>query len=247
MTHKIIKNGIIALIPARAGSKGIVDKNIKNLCGHPLLSFSVKAGKKTSGIDRVIISSDSLEYIEIAKEYGAEAPFIRPQAISGDKSTDFECVKHTLDFLQAEEGAVPEYIVHLRPTTPFRNPDLISKAIELIKSDQNATALRSAHEMSETAYKCLEIKNGLFKPMGSNSFDMDTANLPRQMFPKTYSANGYVDILKSEFILSSGKIHGDHVIPFITPPALEVDNENDFKILERSIDENMIIVQRLFL
>lgn len=244
--YDIIKDQVLAVIPARSGSKGVIDKNIKSLCGYPLLAFSVAAGKKSNLIDRFIISSDSPEYIDIAKEYGAEAPFIRPAEISGDKSTDYECMKHLLDFLHENEQQVPEYIVHLRPTTPFRDPDLINEAVKKIKLDNNATALRSAHEMSETAYKCLEIKNALFKPLGTNSFDMDTANLPRQMFPKTYSANGYVDILKSDYIASVGKIHGDHVVPFVTPLALEVDNEDDFKILERYGEDNQLVIERLF-
>lgn len=244
--YNIIKDQVLAVIPARSGSKGVIDKNIKPLCGHPLLAFSVAAAKKAQNIGRVIISSDSQEYMAIAKMYGAEAPFVRPAEISGDKSTDYECMKHVLDFLQEHEGQVPEYLVHLRPTTPYRDPALIDEAVKKIKGDDLATALRSAHEMSETAYKCLEIKDSLFKPMGTNSFDMDTANLPRQMFPKTYSANGYVDILKSEFITSSGKIHGDHVIAFVTPLTLEVDNEEDFLILERCAQDNYQKIERLF-
>lgn len=244
--YNIIKDQVMAVIPARSGSKGVIDKNIKPLCGHPLLAYSVVAAKQASTIDRIIISSDSAEYIEIAQMYGAEAPFERPAEISGDKSTDFECMKHVLDFFQEKEGQVPEYLVHLRPTTPYRDPDLIDDAVKMIKNDAQATALRSAHEMSETAYKCLEIKDSLFKPMGTNSFDMDTANLPRQMFPKTYSANGYVDILKSEFIAAAGKIHGDHVVAFVTPLALEVDNEEDFRILERCAEDNDQLIERLF-
>ena len=244
--YSITLGQVMAVIPARAGSKGVSDKNIKPLCGHPLLAFSVVAAKKSQTINRVIISSDSQEYIKLAQMYGAEAPFARPAEISGDRSTDYECMKHVLDFLQEHEGAVPEYLVHLRPTTPYRNPDLIDEAVTMIKRDKKATALRSAHEMSETAYKCLEIKDSLFKPMGTNSFDMDTANLPRQMFPKTYSANGYVDILKSEFIAKSGKIHGDRVVAFVTPFALEVDNEKDFNDLEMCAKDNCQIIERLF-
>ncbi|MFC1820437.1 cytidylyltransferase domain-containing protein [Thermodesulfobacteriota bacterium] len=244
--YDIIKDKVYAVVPARSGSKGVKNKNIKTLCGHPLLSYSIIAAKKTKSTERIIISSDSPEYIKIAKSYGAEAPFIRPSEISGDKSSDYECIKHMLDFLQENEGHVPEYIIHLRPTTPFRDPVLIDEAVHKIMSERNATALRSAHEMSETAYKCLEIKNSLFKPLGATSFDMDVANLPRQMFPKTYSANGYIDILKSSFIASAGKIHGDHVVAFVTPVTLEVDTAYDFKALEQYAAENIFLIERLF-
>ena len=244
--YNIIKNQVIAIVPARSGSKGVIHKNIKTLGGYPLLAFSVAVGKKAESIDRVIISSDSTEYIGIGKTYGAEAPFIRPVEISRDESTDYQCVKHLLDFLQDNEGQIPEYVVHLRPTTPFRDPVLIDAAVKKIKLNSKATALRSAHEMSETAYKCLEIENSIFKPLGMNSFNMDNANLPRQMFPKTYAANGYVDIYKSNFIETNCKMLGNHVIPYIIPLTLEVDNETDFMMLEHFIKDNNLLIKKIF-
>lgn len=227
-----MKDKIYAMIPARSGSKGVPDKNIRLLAGKPLIAWSIEASLGAKLIDRTIVSTDSEKYAEISRKYGAETPFLRPAALSGDKSTDTECFEHFLTWFQEHEGGVPEYVVHLRPTTPLRESADIDRALEMIQQDPAATALRSAHEMSETAYKCLEIQKGLFKPMGTDSFDMDIANLPRQSFPKTYSANGYVDILKPEFFERTGKFHGNHVIPFITPHVCEVDSIDDFKLLE---------------
>ena len=232
MKYNILKDKIYAMIPARSGSKGVPDKNIRLLAGKPLIAWSIEASLGAKLIDRTIVSTDSEKYAEISRKYGAETPFLRPAALSGDKSTDTECFEHFLTWFQEHEGGVPEYVVHLRPTTPLRESADIDRALEMIQQDPAATALRSAHEMSETAYKCLEIQKGLFKPMGTDSFDMDIANLPRQSFPKTYSANGYVDILKPEFFERTGKFHGNHVIPFITPHVCEVDSIDDFKLLE---------------
>jgi len=238
---------VIAIIPARAGSKGVPDKNIKPLAGKPLMAYSIAAAKLTNDIDRVIVSTDSQRYADIAKEYGAEVPFLRPRDLSKDSSTDYEFIRHTLDWFQSGEGKQPEFLVHLRPTTPLRNVYYIESAIETIKKDPAATALRSVHEMPESAYKSFEIDRGYLKCVGSGSFELDAANSPRQKFPKTYQANGYVDIIKSSYVLRNQKIHGNHVIAFVTPYVVEVDTEDDFNYLEYRINTDTSIVKKLFI
>ena len=236
----------IALIPARSGSKGLPHKNIKLLGNHPLIAWSILAALKTNGIDRVIVSTDSEEYASIAKRYGAEVPFLRPLEISGDRSTDYDFIIHAIDWLH-DFDEEPDLIVHLRPTTPFRNPFLIDKAIKVFRDNKKATALRSAHEMSESAYKTFEIsEDGRFKKVGSAEFNLDAANNARQQFPSTYKANGYVDVLSTSFIKNNKIIHGDWVAPFITSLALEVDNEDDFMLLEHELFRNPEIYKLLF-
>lgn len=240
-------NQVIALIPARSGSKGLPNKNILALGGHPLIAWSIMAAKKSKLINRVIVSTDSEEYAELAIKHGAEAPFLRPSEISGDRSTDYDCIAHALDWL-ALNGGEPEYIAHIRPTTPLRDPlyfDLAIKAFQ--NSPKNITALRSAHEMSESAYKTFEItKDGRFKRVGSEDTALDTANNARQQFPATYQANGYVDVLSTRFIRHSGLIHGDQVLPFITPSVVEVDTGDDFLYLEYQLSRMPNITSELF-
>ena len=142
---------VLALIPARAGSKGVPDKNTRPLGGYPLLAWSIAACRKSKAIDRVIVSTDSPDYAALAREAGAEAPFLRPQEISGDLSTDYEFITHALDWLQ-EHGDMPDYVVHMRPTTPVRTPKIIDEAIEAFMKAPDASALRSVHEMPESAY-----------------------------------------------------------------------------------------------
>ena len=120
---------IMAVVPARSGSKGVPNKNIRELSGKPLLAYSIVAAQKASLIDRIIVSTDSDEYAFLAKEYRAEIPFLRPSEYADDKSTDYDFVKHLLDWLADNENTLPEYIVHLRPTTPFRNPVVLDDAI----------------------------------------------------------------------------------------------------------------------
>jgi CMP-N-acetylneuraminic acid synthetase len=224
---------IVSIIPARSGSKGVVNKNLRKLSGVELMVWSIRASLCTPQINRTIVSTDSREYVELAIRNGAEAPFLRPKAISRDSSTDLEMILHCLEFFKLE-GKIPDLIVHLRPTSPLRDPKKISEAINVAAMNKNKiTALRSIQEMSETAYKSFEIEeNEKLVSAFTRSNDLDDYNLNRQAFPKTYLANGYVDIVIPEFILSAKKIHGNCVIPFVTETIIEVDSEFDLQQLE---------------
>jgi len=237
---------IMALIPARAGSKGVPDKNIRMLGGHPLIEWSIAACRQSAMIDRVVVSTDSQGYADMCMRFGAEVPFLRPAEISGDRSTDYEFVLHALEWFSAR-GEEPEYIVHIRPTTPFRSPQVIDAAINSFLHSSGASALRSVHEMPESAYKTFEVVDGrVLKKVGSDSTALDSANNARQQFPSTYSANGYVDVLSRDFIRNCGLLHGDRVMPFITPMVAEVDTEDDFAFLEYQLARDPVVLARLF-
>ncbi len=236
---------VLAIIPARSGSKGIPHKNIKKLGGYPLIQWSINACKKAKFIDRIIVSTDSHKYAKIAREIGAEVPFIRPSKISKDFSTDYEFIKHLLDFL-ANKNEEPLYIAHIRPTTPLRSPKLIDRAISTFINSKDATALRSVHEMPESAYKVFEIApTGQLKPIAFSDTNLDGANNARQEFPKTYCANGYVDVLSVDYIKTSGLLHGNNVIPFITPITQEIDTKKDFELIEREVEMNNKILKKI--
>ena len=149
---------VVAVIPARSGSKGVKDKNIKNLHGHSLLEWSINAAKRSQLIDRVFISTDSPEYARIGEKYGAEAPFLRPDYISGDTSSDLDFIIHAIEEFNKMDF-YPEYLVHIRPTTPIRDPQVIDTAISIFQNDNHFNSLRSVHKMSESSYKTIEINN----------------------------------------------------------------------------------------
>ena len=174
-----VKNSseIWAIIPARSGSKAVPDKNIMKLDGHPLIAYSIVAAKKCSYIDRVIVSTDSKEYGEIALEYGAEVPFLRPSEISSDSSTDLQFFQHALDWFRKYSDCSPEYFVHLRPTTPIRDSEIIDDAILSFKNS-NHSALRSVHKMSDTSYKTFEVEDGKLKMLFDGGFDIESTILP---------------------------------------------------------------------
>ncbi len=237
---------VVALIPARSGSKGVPEKNIRLLGGRPLLAWSVAAASRATTIDRVIVSTDSAQYGEIAAAHGAEVPFLRPRSLATDESLDIDFVLHAMDHL-AEQGDEPDTVVHIRPTTPFRSPTVIDAAVERFVDSDRFTSLRSVHEMPTTAYKSMEITDsGVLRQLGAQGTALDDANGPRQKFPVTYIANGYVDVLSGPFIRVAGLLHGDQVFPFVTPPALEVDTAEDFDLLEYHLDRHPKLVEQLF-
>ncbi len=150
---------IIALIPARGGSKAIPKKKIVDLGGFPLIAYSIAVAKLSKFIDRIIVSTDSKEIAQIAKNYGAEIPFLRPKKFSTDNTKDIGLIKHAIEWFKRRENFHPDYLVYLRPTTPLRNFQVVDKAISEIIKDKKATALRSGHRFESSAYK-------LFKKVG---------------------------------------------------------------------------------
>ena len=236
---------IVALIPARSGSKGVPGKNIKPLAGFPLIAYSIKAALKSKLIDRVIVSTDSEEYANIAREYGAEVPFLRPSELSGDKAADTDFFKHAIDWFIENEGEVPEYFAHLRPTTPLREPNVIDAALKsFIGSD--FTALRSVHKMTESSYKSFEIEDDKLKCLCGGNFDIESANLARQAYPSTYDANGYIDVVRSEMVIQKNLIHSDRVQAYVTDVSYEIDELSDIDFLEYLINKSPTLVKRLF-
>jgi len=236
---------VIAIIPARSGSKGVPDKNTKPIAGKPLMAYSIAAALKSNVINRVIVSTDSEEYACIARSYGAEVPFLRPSDVSGDLATDTQFFKHAIDWLRENEGFVPKYFAHLRPTTPLRNPQIIDDAL-ISFIDSNFTALRSVHKMSESSYKTFEIDNNKLKLLCGGGFDIEAANLARQSFPDTYDANGYIDVVRTEMIDSKEMVHGNKVLAYVTDRAYEIDEASDIEFLEYMIGKSSEIVSDLF-
>ncbi len=226
---------IVAIIPARGGSKGVPGKNIKLLACYPLIAYSIIACKLSRQIARVIISTDSTEIADISKNYGAEVPFLRPPEISQDHSTDFEFVLHALDWFKNYENEEPDYLVHIRPTTPLREPTNIDSAINEILADTSSTGLRSVHEIPESPYKMFGIKDRYLTGLYPDDPRPEYYNLPRQNFPPVYKPNGYVDIIKRETVRNGSSLYGSKMLAFITPTAVEVDSPEEFQYLEFEI------------
>ncbi len=233
---------LAALIPARGGSKGIPKKNLRRLGDHPLLAYSIAAARACPAIDRVMVSTDSPEIAEVARAYGADIPFVRPAEFAQDASTDFDVVQHVLQSLQQ---ARPDWIVFCRPTTPLRDPSLLSAAIELLKSRKDATSLRSVHELAEPPQKMMGMTDGLLTGLFPHETRSEYYNLPRQAFPPAYHPNGYVDIMRSEVVLHQRALYGPRVLAFVTPIVTEVDRQEDLDYLAYQLAQHPSPLSRL--
>jgi CMP-N,N'-diacetyllegionaminic acid synthase len=183
---------ILAIIPARSGSKSIKNKNIRKINNLPLLSYSIKTAKKSKLINKIIVTTDSPKIRKIALQFKAEAPFLRPKKISGDYSTDVEYIIHAIKELKKKHYS-PDLIVILRPTLPFRDSTIVDNAIKhFIKT--KADSLKSVTIASETPFKMWEItkKKYLIPLFGLKKLNLTST--PRQLLKKIYWQNGYVDI-----------------------------------------------------
>lgn len=227
---------ITAIIPARGGSKGVPGKNIKLLQGYPLLAYSIAACKLSTRIERTIISTDSEQIASLAARYGAEVPFMRPADLARDSSPDIEFVLHAIRWMSEQEGRLPEFLVHIRPTTPLRDPMVIDQAIEHLENDPAATSLRSVQELGEAPEKYFRVgADGYLTGLFPNDPRPEYYNLPRQAFPPAYYPNGYVDVLRVSYVVEHQKMHGDRMIGFVTPRVTEVDTMDDFARLKMEL------------
>jgi len=235
---KSTKLNVLALIPARGGSKGIPKKNLVNINGYPLLAYSIATSMLSKYINRTVVTTDSKEIARLSKKFGAETPFLRPKKISKDNSLDIEFFRHALGWLRKKEKYIPDLIVHLRPTTPARDPQVIDTAISEILKDKKATSLRSAERLNlESPYKMFKRKGVYYDFFGKEDFNKNEEyyNYPRQKFPIIYHPNGYVDIIKPHVLLKTGKLHGKKIRAFITENTAEIDSPPDIKIAEKAL------------
>ncbi len=222
---------IFAIIPARSGSKSVIDKNIKNLHGYPVIAYSIAAAKISQKINRVIVSTDSNHYASIAEKFGAEVPFLRPKKYSGDKSVDRDFFLHAIDWFKNNEKKTPKIWVHLRPTTPLRLPKIIDNAIDNFLKNPKATSLRSAHIAPESPMKWFIKEKKYFKSFVNN----EISNLPKEIFRETYIPNGYVDILNTSQLIKNRNIHGQNILGFISPLVNEIDSIEEFEYISYQI------------
>jgi len=230
---------ITALIPARGGSKGVPGKNIKKLHGFPLLAYSIEACIESSGIDRVVVSTDSEEIAEIAKHYGADVPFMRPAQFAQDNSTDYAVINHYFDQTGDEE------VAYIRPTTPLRDPKKLTEYVDFFFDNKDSmSGLRSMHELPEPPYKMFRVEDGYCKGFFKDFKGIkDYTNLPRQTFPKAYQPNGYMDISKKQTLRREGTSFGMQIMPVITEQVTEVDMQHEFNLLnfQLSTEENVLL------
>jgi len=227
----------VALIPARSGSKRVVDKNIRELAGHPLIAYTVTAAIKSCVFDDVIVSTDSDEYADIAKKYGAEVPFLRPESIAGDVSPDIEWVTFTLDKLR-QQGREYDCFSILRPTSPFRKPETIQRAWSLFKKNY-ADSLRAVEKCSQHPGKMWVVRDKLMYPLlPYGPTEQPWHSSQYQSLPEIYVQNASLEIAWSKVVFEDKSIAGNIVMPFLTEEneGFDVNTEYDWRIAEEMVE-----------
>lgn len=232
---------ILVLIPARSGSKGIPNKNIKDFCGKPLLAWSIEQASKSKYKDdmRIILSTDSIEYANIGHQYGAEVPFIRPKILSQDNSLDIDFIKHAVDYLKEWEQYNPDIILQLRPTQPCRKVEDIDKCLDIfINNREEYDSLRTLIESPKSPYKIYQINDDNILEPVIKLDGVDSFNMCRQDLPKCYLHNGYIDILNTN-ILSRSTISGTKIYPYImnNDNFIDIDTAIDWENAEKVFSE----------
>lgn len=229
---------IMALIPARGGSKGVPRKNILPIAGKPLIAYSIQQALASRLINRVVVSTDDHEIAEVAREWGAEVPFIRPAWCAQDMSPDIDVFRHALTWFKDQEQYRPEVVVHLRPPGPVRQVKHIDEAIELLLSHPEADAVRSVSLARQTPYKMWHVTaEGYLKPVLRMPEMPDCQSVPRQRLPLVYWQNGYVDVIRPCAILDKHSMWGNCAIPYLIDEQLyyEVDYPEDIPAVERAL------------
>jgi N-acylneuraminate cytidylyltransferase len=214
---------ILALIPARGGSKSIPRKNLLPLAGKPLIAHSIGHALASRHITRTIVSTDDDEIAEVARAFGAEVPFMRPGEFATDVSPDIDTFRHALRALHDRDGYQCDAVVHLRPTGPVRRVARIDEAIERFLAHPDADSLRSVSAAGQTPYKMWRMIDGLMEPIARLD-GQESWCLPRQSLPQVYWQNGYVDIIRPGVIVDAGSMTGSRVLPLvIDEPIYELD------------------------
>jgi N-acylneuraminate cytidylyltransferase len=218
------KPEVLAIIPARGGSKGIPRKNIRNFAGHPLIAFSIAAGLQASTVTRVIVSTDDEEIAAVARRYGADTPFLRPAEFAQDQTLDLPVFQHALDWLRANENYCPDVVVQLRPTSPIRPLGLVDEAVNLLLANPEATSVRGVVPAGQNPHKMWRIDPASGRM--HNLLDVpgvpEPYNAPRQILPPVYWQTGHIDAIRPE-VFSRNTMSGEVVLPVMIDPAYTVD------------------------
>lgn len=227
---------ILGIIPARGGSKGIPRKNIKLLAGEPLIAHTIREARRSKYITRLVVSSDDEEIARIARELGAEVPFLRPADLALDDVTDLPVFQHCLHWLADNEKYSPDVVVHLRPTAPLRTVLDIDRAIALLLESPETDSVRSVCGAREQPLKMWSLKEGFLAPyVPSDVYGLkEPYNMPRQKLPPAYIHNGAVDVVKANVILDKNSMTGDVIKALVMDmdESVSIDSQLDWELAE---------------
>jgi CMP-N-acetylneuraminic acid synthetase len=217
---------VLALVPARGGSKGLPRKNLLPLGGHPLIAWSVAAGRQATLVTRILCSTDDVEIAQAAQEYGAEAPFLRPPELALDDTPDLPVFQHALAWLEHADGWRADIVVQLRPTAPLRFPGQVDAAVRLLLEHPEATGVRAVVPAPANPFKMWLLpapgEEPWMTPLLSLPGAEEPFNMPRQRLPQAYWQTGTIDVVRAD-VVRAGRMSGARLLPFLVDPRQAVD------------------------
>jgi len=218
---------ILAVIPARSGSKSVPHKNIRLIDGKPMIAYSIEHALASGYINRVIVSTDSEEYAKIARQYGAEVPFIRPLEYAQDSSLDIDVFLHALRFLKETQDYVPDIIVQLRPTYPIRDAQDIDNMIEMMLKNDSIDSVRTVAPAKEIPHKMWYLsEQGLLEPILKDI--PEAYNMPRQQLPQVMYQNANIDVIRTKVITEEHSMSGKKIAGYQMNKNFDIDTQEEF-------------------
>ena len=224
---------ILAVIPARGGSKGLLRKNVLPLAGKPLIAHSIAAAKLAGCIDRIIVSTDDAEIAAVAAEYGAEVPFIRPSALADDTASGTAVAIHAIEHLIASENYRPDLVLFLQPTSPLRSGDDIRAAVNLgTRQGLPVIGLKPVTQYPQWMKRIGG--DGRIHPLFPDLAVADT----RQELPASYLVNGAIYLTTTDFLLEHRSFHEPAPLPYLMPAerSVDIDTLSDFALAEHLLE-----------
>lgn len=227
---------VLCVIPAREGSKGLPGKNVKELLGKPLITYTIEHANGSRYIDRVIVSTDSKEIADISKKYGAEVPFSRPAELASDESSAIDVLLHAIDWLKEQENKNFDIIVLLHVTAPLRTTEDIDNCIELLinKNADNVFSVTEAHR--NPYFNMVEVHgDGKVKLVKGEGY------INRQFAPKVYDMNASIYVWNKDLLKKKKSVFLEKSYIYIMPKerSVDIDDFIDFKIAEMFLKEGL--------
>ena len=233
------KPEILALIPARGGSKGIPRKNIRLFAGQPLIAYSIAAGLQARMAMRVVVTTDDEEIANVARRLGAETPFLRPAELAQDRTPDLPVFQHALNWLAEHENYHPRVVVHLRPTTPIRPSDLVDRSVAVLLAHPEADSVRGITPAHQNPFKMwlMDGEDKPIHPVTTIPGIEEPYNSPRQILPTAYTHTGLIDTIRPATILELNSMSGRTILPILFDPSYDadLDTPEDWKEAEKRI------------
>ena len=233
---------VLAVIPARGGSKGVPRKNIRDLCGKPVIAWTIETALAAGDeLHRVIVSTDDPEIAVAAHAFGAEAPFMRPAELATDEAPGLPVIQHAVEFVEKEEGIPVDWVMILQPTAPFRNADDISESLRLAREGGCDSVISVTRVLAEHPILMKKIESDRLLPYcleekeGTRRQDYD---------PPAYIRNGAIYLTRRDVLMENNSIWGEVIRPYVMPEerSYDIDSERDFRLVELVMRERLKVV-----